>query len=164
MTHHMTSMTLQQQSQLVPASAISINGGTTLAADIEKPLQIEKWRPFFFDMFNRVGNMTVLSLRKEINQIIEEYCTSSKNTQDTSKELKDFSTVRIYWKHFDLKNVQNEEDVEMKEHESSISGKTYYLSSNNQIKEIAYNDLEALLPYVCFRVNDKVNLGLHYMS
>jgi hypothetical protein len=80
MTHHMTSMTLQQQSQLVPASAISINGGTTLAADIEKPLQIEKWRPFFFDMFNRVGNMTVLSLRKEINQIIEEYCTSSKNT------------------------------------------------------------------------------------
>jgi hypothetical protein len=53
---------------------IPINGGSTSAADIEKPLFIEKWRPFYFDMFNRVGNLTVLSLRKEINQIIEEYC------------------------------------------------------------------------------------------
>jgi hypothetical protein len=53
----------------------SLNPGSTLAAEIEKLLQIEKWRPFFFDMFNRVGNMTILSLRKEINQIIEEYCT-----------------------------------------------------------------------------------------
>jgi len=39
---------------------------------LEKPLQIEKWRPFYYDMFNRVGNLTVLSLKKEINQIIED--------------------------------------------------------------------------------------------
>jgi hypothetical protein len=59
---------------------LNINGSTS-AADIEKPLQIEKWRPFFFDMFNRVGNLTVLSLRKEINYIIEEYCQSTTLTK-----------------------------------------------------------------------------------
>ena len=46
--------------------------------------------------------MTILSLRKEINQIIEEYCTQTKSTADSQKDLKDFSTVRIYWRHFDL--------------------------------------------------------------
>lgn len=46
---------------------------------------------------------------------------------------------------------------------NGIGGKAFYLFTNNQIKELAYNDLEALLPYVCFRVNEKVNLGLHYL-
>ena len=39
----------------------------TNPTDLEKQLQIDKWRPFYFDMFNRVGNLTVLSLKKEIN-------------------------------------------------------------------------------------------------
>lgn len=79
MTHHMTSLVLQQQSLLAPQIQ-----GVTSAQEIEKPLQIEKWRPFYFDMFNRVGNLTVLSLRKEINQIIEEYCCTSNNANSSS--------------------------------------------------------------------------------
>jgi hypothetical protein len=46
-------------------------------------------------MFNRVGNLTVLSLRRETNQVIEEYCTSQKNLN--LADMGDFSTVRIYW-------------------------------------------------------------------
>lgn len=32
-----------------------------------KEIEVDKWRPFYFDLFNRVGNLTVLSLRKEVN-------------------------------------------------------------------------------------------------
>jgi hypothetical protein len=32
---------------------------------------VDKWRPFYYDLFNRVGNLTVLSLRKEVNQLID---------------------------------------------------------------------------------------------
>lgn len=52
-------------------------------------------------MFNRVGNLTVLSLRKEINQIIEECCTSSRQGVNQA-DLNDFSAVRIYWHYFSL--------------------------------------------------------------
>lgn len=97
MTHHTTNMTLQQQSQQAPA--IQSIGNSTSAADIEKPLMIEKWRPYYFDMFNRVGNLTVLSLRKEINQIIEEHCTNSKAGVLNINEMHDFASIRIYWKY-----------------------------------------------------------------
>ena len=33
----------------------------------KKEIEVDKWRPFYFDLFNRVGNLTVLSLRKEVN-------------------------------------------------------------------------------------------------
>lgn len=36
-----------------------------------KEIEVDKWRPFYFDLFNRVGNLTVLSLRKEVNQLID---------------------------------------------------------------------------------------------
>jgi hypothetical protein len=88
-------MALQQQSLLAPA--IQASGNSTSAADIEKPLMIEKWRPFYFDMFNRVGNLTVLSLKKEINQIIEEHCTNNKTGAINVNDMHDFSSVRIYW-------------------------------------------------------------------
>jgi hypothetical protein len=71
--------------------------------------------------------------------------------------VKDFSTVRIYWRHFDL-------DKEEIAHIAPTSEKGFYLYSNNMMKELVYKDLEAILPYVCFRVKEKVNLGLHYMS
>ena len=37
----------------------------------QKEIEVDKWRPFYFDLFNRVGNLTVLSLRKEVNQLID---------------------------------------------------------------------------------------------
>ncbi len=159
MTHHMIRLDLQQQSQVAPN--IPINGGSTSAADIEKPLLIEKWRPFYFDMFNRVGNLTVLSLKKEINHIIEEYCGASKSNQSDS--LNDFSTIRIYWKYLNtLQEEQKMEDGQVKQLEEK--SKTFYLYSNNSIQELLYKDLEALVPNASLRVKEKINLGLHYMS
>ena len=153
MTHHTTQLQLQQMSQEAPALSLPGNGASTSAADIEKPLQIEKWRPFYFDMFNRVGNLTVLSLRKEINQIIEECCTSLKQVIN-QQDLNDFSTVRIYWQYF----LPTEEKL------VDDGAKAFYLYQQNQVMEVAKNDLEAILPHVSFRVKEKVKLGLHYLG
>jgi len=30
-----------------------------------------KWRPYYYDMFNRAGNLTILSLSSEANSLIE---------------------------------------------------------------------------------------------
>jgi hypothetical protein len=73
--------------------------------------------------------------------------------------VKDFSTVRIYWRHFDL-DKEETPDAIMR---GPTTEKGFYLYSNNMMKELVYKDLEAILPYVCFRVKEKVNLGLHYM-
>lgn len=119
-------------------------------------------------MFNRVGNLTILSLKKEINQIIEEYCTSSK-TAANSNDLNDFSTVRIYW-HYFLPNEARDKDVEMSPENRIVSKalenkeKAIYLYHGNSLRELPKGDLEALLPYVSYRIKDKVNLGLHYLG
>lgn len=102
-------------------------------------------------MFNRVGNLTVLSLRREINQIIEDYCSTSKQT--TITDIGDFATLRIYWKYAS-ESMQS----------APSRDKSFYLYSNNLVQEIARNDLETLLPFVSARVKEKVNLGLHYMG
>ena len=55
----------------VISSQVNASGSTMVrnsgAQEGDKPFQIEKWRPFYNDMFNRVGNLTVLSLKKEVN-------------------------------------------------------------------------------------------------
>jgi len=33
---------------------------------------IERWRPYYYDLFNRVGNLTILSLGERVNEIIED--------------------------------------------------------------------------------------------
>jgi hypothetical protein len=38
---------------------------------LHREVEVDKWRPFYYDLFNRVGNLTVLSLRKEVNQLID---------------------------------------------------------------------------------------------
>ena len=40
----------------------------------------DKWRPYYYDLFNRVGNLTVLSLRKDVNQIVDILKTDSQAT------------------------------------------------------------------------------------
>lgn len=111
-------------------------------------------------MFNRVGNLTVLSLRKEINQIIEEYCGS----KASGDQLNDISTIRIYWKYFNSVEDEEMKQEEIVNEQQADTKKTFYLYTNNTIRELVYDDLEALLPYVSLRVKEKVNLGLHYMS
>ena len=42
--------------------------------------------------------------------------------------------------------------------------KACYMYTNNQLREVAKNDLSVLLPFVSSRVKEKVNLGLHYLE
>lgn len=102
-------------------------------------------------MFNRVGNLTVLSLRREINQIVEEQCSTQKTPVS---ELNDFATVRIYWRYFTPKG----------EPLPPAWGKAFYLYTGTGLREVASHDLEAIVPHVSARIREKVNLGLHYQG
>ena len=71
-------------------------------------VQCNKWRPYYYDMFNRAGNLTILSLNKRSNAIIENLHTyqNKQNTwHDRHKrrfpvdEFTDFASIRIYWKY-----------------------------------------------------------------
>lgn len=84
--------------------------------DNDDPEQVEiefdsdKWRPFYYDMFNRVGNLTILSLSKKRNALIEAYHENTElnihcNYKLSRKPMKnlekftDYSSLRIYWKY-----------------------------------------------------------------
>ena len=65
-----------------------------------------KWRPYYYDMFNRVGNLTLLSLSRRRNSIIESLHTFTHenrnwherfNLRFPEEEQSDFASVRIYW-------------------------------------------------------------------
>lgn len=60
-------------------------------------------------MFNRVGNLTVLSLKKEINLIIEESINIKKEINTDT--LSDFSAIRIYWKFYKDSLLTVEDDT-----------------------------------------------------
>lgn len=49
-----------------------------------REIDCDKWRPYYFDFFNRVGNLTVLSLRKESNQLTELVASKESNQTITS--------------------------------------------------------------------------------
>jgi len=89
---------------------------TKQAIDNDDPEQVEiefdsdKWRPFYYDMFNRVGNLTILSLSKKRNALIEAYHENTElnihcNYKLSRKPMKnlekftDYSSLRIYWKY-----------------------------------------------------------------
>ena len=71
-------------------------------------VQCNNWSPYYYDMFNRVGNLTVLSLSKRRNAVIENL-HAFKNRSKTwaerlarktsDKDTKDYAAVRIYWKY-----------------------------------------------------------------
>ena len=56
-----------------------------------KEIEVDKWRPFYYDLFNRVGNLTVLSLRKEVNQLVD---IIHKDNQSNS-----LNSIQDYLKH-----------------------------------------------------------------
>ena len=65
-----------------------------------------KWRPYYYDMFNRVGNLTLLSLSRRRNSIIESLHTVNHENRNwherfslkfPEEEQSDFASVRIYW-------------------------------------------------------------------
>ena len=77
------------------------------ANDVGVIIACNKWRPYYYDMYNRVGNLTVLSLGRRRNAIIESLHAFTHedrkwherfNHTFPEEEQVDFATVRIYWK------------------------------------------------------------------
>ena len=71
-------------------------------------IQCNKWRPYYYDMFNRVGNLTMLSLNQRRNSIIESLHTFShenrswherNNLRFPEEDQTDYAAVRIYWSY-----------------------------------------------------------------
>ncbi len=123
------------------------------AQEGDKPFQIEKWRPFYYDMFNRVGNLTVLSLKKEINQIIDE----GRNV-NLSFDQSDFSTVRIYWRFYKDQNLQIEDPLSS---EPLSLSKAFFLYSNNQVRELSKLDFYSIMQFASEKVRDKIQYAIN---
>jgi hypothetical protein len=58
---------------LTPQCTSAFSQSGQLEIEQDKPAQQQyivncnKWRPFYYDMFNRAGNMTILSLSEQAN-------------------------------------------------------------------------------------------------
>lgn len=37
-----------------------------------KNVPIQRWQPYYYDLFNRVGNLTILSLNSSVSTQVEE--------------------------------------------------------------------------------------------
>lgn len=106
---------LLKQASIV--SAVSEAKGTEQQNEIDQAkkdndvfVQCNNWSPYYYDTFNRVGNLTVLSLSRRRNVVIENlHSYQSKKTtwadrlsrKVTEKDLPDYAAVRIYWKYSD---------------------------------------------------------------
>lgn len=91
-------------------------------------------------MFNRVGNLTVLSLSKRRNATVENLHTI-KNKNNTwaerlnrkfpEKDFTDYAAVRIYWKYPDQaayeKDLKNSKGFDLKKITGPCDKKGFYL-------------------------------------
>jgi hypothetical protein len=69
-------------------------------------MSCNKWRPYYYDMFNRVGNLTILSLCHEANKVIEQlhninhqqitWHMKYKKLGDESWREQEFASLRIF--------------------------------------------------------------------
>ena len=104
-------------------------------------IQCNKWRPYYYDMFNRVGNLTVLSLSRRRNAIIENLHTY-KNKSNTwhdrlrrkfpEEEFTDFASIRIYWKYPETESKQDEISV----NKGPPDQKGYFMFTNEKVHEL----------------------------
>jgi len=121
-------------------------------------IQTNKWRPFYYDMFNRVGNLTVLSLSKRRNAIIENlhtYRNKSNTWHDRQKrkfpeeDFSDFASVRIYWKY-----PETSETVEPGVNYGPPSNKGFYMFSQDKVLELEKYQYDKVLPILSRRVQE----------
>ena len=98
-----------------------------------------KWRPYYYDMFNRAGNLTILSLSQSANQIIESLHNITHQQTDwhqrnKQKDLQDrhsdFASVRIFWE------------------EGSTKEKGFYLFSDQKVTKLSKAAFECIATHV----------------
>lgn len=121
-------------------------------------VQCNNWSPYYYDMFNRVGNLTVLSLSKRRNAVIENlhaFKNRSKTWADrlvrktTDKDSQDYAAVRIYWKY-------PEQGEHIPESSRLSDRKGFYLFHNgDQVTEVSYSDLDLLHQFYSRRLQEQ---------
>ena len=134
-------------------------------------IQCNKWRPYYYDMFNRVGNLTLLSLSRRRNSIIESLHTFTHenrrwqerlNLRFPEEEQSDFASLRIYWKY------QAEEDVPMdepgEEHKGPPAHKSYFLFHNNRVQEVERHDFSKIRKFINRRLEEHQGQTLAELS
>ena len=105
-----------------------------------------KWRPYYYDMFNRAGNLTILSLGNEANTLIENL-PADKNQSNTwhdrlkkkaaTENVTDFASIRIYWRY--------------PEASKQPDGKACFMFTKNGYTEVANTARNELLQYANLR-------------
>lgn len=98
---------MQSTDGAAPENVKNDNGG-----DMGVIVACNKWRPFYYDMFNRVGNLTLLSLSRRLNAVIESLHSFTHqhkkstwherfNLRFPEENQTDFASLRIYWSYKD---------------------------------------------------------------
>ena len=123
-------------------------------------VQCNNWSPYYYDMFNRVGNLTVISLSKRRNAVIENlhaFRTKSSTWAERmkskvpDKDFQDYAAVRIYWKYPDKKTYEQMKSEAANEAQLSkalgpLPKKGFYLfHDGDRVTEIAENDPDCTL-------------------
>ena len=114
----------------------------------EDDLKIDTWRPFFYDSFNRVGNLTILSLCENVDALIKvlKYGSLSVHSgtkiynsslNNSSIKLQSYTSLRIYWK---LINDPSQSSTKFiaKENICKDKSKAYYLCKGDNITVYEY--------------------------
>jgi len=109
-------------------------------------------------MFNRVGNLTILSLAKKRNLLIENLHNQPKNStfrpdfkNQNLDGVEDYSSIRIYWK-YDKNSVNQPKQ------------KGFYLFKNDKVSEVGRNDYVELASAVSRRTREHLPIRQSMMQ
>jgi len=109
--------------------------------DINKPGTLERWRPFGYESFNRVGNLTVIKLSKRLDKLLSQ----KQHEVGMLNPLDGYVSMRIFWNITDPQDPKNGLPF--------FGSKGYYLcncSSQNSMSVKVYNkpSINILKPYI----------------
>lgn len=108
--------------------------------DTNKPGILERWKPFVYDSFNRIGNLTVIRLNKKIDKLIGGHAKDVEMLSETDG----YVSLRISW------NVYNQRDPKLGL--PFFGSKAYYLclggNSDINIKVFDKPSINIVKPYI----------------
>ncbi len=109
--------------------------------DLNRPGILERWRPFGYESFNRVGNITVIHLSKKLDKILG----GKPHEAAMLHELDGYASIRIFWNIYDFHDP--------KQGLPFYSSKAWYLSVGSpsggmSIKVFERSSINILRPYM----------------
>ncbi len=128
---------LNQKRRLYIAKNTALCSGVN---DLNKPGMLERWRPFVYDCFNRIGNLTVIKLNTRIDKLL------AGNTHDANllSDTDGYASLRIYWNIYKPR--------EAAEGLPFFNGKAYYLCTGNnssiRIQVFSTPTINIVKPYI----------------